>query len=129
MARQIVTVAPIFLVGLTGFLLAIQQDGIVSDRELSLFFTTFVLLQFWNLFNAKCFGLNHSIVGHLANNKSFWGIALVILLGQVLIVQFGGSVFRTVPLSWQEWIAIIGGTSVVLIAGEIWRFVARQSNA
>ena len=127
MARQIVTVAPVFLVGLTGFLLAIQQDGIVSDRELSLFFTTFVLLQFWNLFNAKCFGLNHSIVGHLANNKSFLAIALAILLGQVLIVQFGGGVFRTVPLSWQEWIAIIGGTSVVLIAGEIWRFVARRT--
>jgi Ca2+-transporting ATPase len=126
MAIAIFTVAPIFLVFLLGFLLYIQEDGTVTKYELSLFFTTFVMLQFWNLFNAKCFGLNKSAFSNLFENKGFITIATVILLGQILMVQFGGSLFRTVPLSVQDWLMIIGGTSSVLWLGEAARFFARM---
>ncbi|WP_443029256.1 calcium-translocating P-type ATPase, PMCA-type [Spirulina sp. CS-785/01] len=125
MAVNIFTVAPLFLAFFIGFLLYIQQDGVVTGYELSLFFTTFVMLQFWNLFNAKCFGLQESALVHLWNNKGFVAIASVIFLGQVLMVQFGGDFFRTVPLSFPDWLVIIGGTSVVLWVGEISRFLAR----
>ena len=123
MARNILSVAFIFLVFFIGFLLYIQQDGVVSDYELSLFFTTFVMLQFWNMFNAKCFGLKESVFEHLGENKRFIGIAIVILVGQIFIVQFGGSVFRTIPLSWQDWLIIISSTSIVLWLGEIKRYL------
>jgi len=125
MAINIFSVAPFFLAFLTGFLLYIQQDGVVTPYELSLFFTTFVMLQFWNLFNAKCFGLKESAFAHLGANKGFLAIAFIIFFGQILMVQFGGDLFRTIPLSWQDWLAIVGGTSVVLWVGEIGRLIAR----
>jgi Ca2+-transporting ATPase len=122
MAVNIFSVAAIFLVFLVGFLLHIQQDGVINAYELSLFFTTFVMLQFWNMFNAKTFGLKESAFAHLSQNKGFILIALLIFIGQILMVQFGGSIFRTVPLSWPDWTIIIASTSLVFWIGEIGRF-------
>ena len=59
-------------------------------------------------------------------NKSFLAIAAAIFVGQILIIQFGGSIFRTVPMSLTDWVAIIGATSIVLWVGEAWRFFQRQ---
>lgn len=126
MAVNIFSVAPIFLAFLVGFLLYIQSDRIVTSYELSLFFTTFVMLQFWNLFNAKCFGLNESAFANLGENKGFLIIAAIVFFGQILMVQFGGNFFRTIPLSLTDWLTIIGSTSVVLWLGEITRFLARM---
>jgi Ca2+-transporting ATPase len=98
-----------------------------TDHELSIFFTFFVLLQFWNLFNARCLGLVQSAFKGMFENKGFVVIATAILVGQILIVQFGGKFFRTVPLSLNDWLIIIGSTSLVLWIGEIWRLVARLS--
>ncbi|EAW38481.1 calcium-translocating P-type ATPase, PMCA-type [Lyngbya sp. PCC 8106] len=126
MATSIFSVGLIFLVFLIGFLVYIQRDQIITPYELSLFFTTFVMLQFWNLFNARCFGLKQSAFSNLFSNWSFVGIAVVILIGQILMVQFGGQVFRTVPLCLTDWLIIIGGTSIVLWIGEIRRFFARR---
>jgi len=125
MAVSIFSVGSIFLVFLAGFLLYIQQDKLVTPYELSLFFTTFVMLQFWNIFNARCFGLKQSAFANLGSNWSFLGITVVILIGQILMVQFGGYVFRTVPLSLTDWLLIIGSTSIVLWVGEIWRLISR----
>jgi Ca2+-transporting ATPase len=125
MATSIFSVGLIFLVFLIGFLVYIQRDQVITPYELSLFFTTFVMLQFWNLFNARCFGLKQSAFSNLFSNWSFVGIAVVILIGQILMVQFGGQVFRTVPLCLTDWLIIIGGTSIVLWIGEIRRFFAR----
>lgn len=123
MTVSIFSVASIFLVFFVGFLLYIQRDQIVTPYELSLFFTTFVMLQFWNLFNAKCFGLKESAFSSISKNSSFLAIAGLIFVGQILIVQYGGAVFRTVPLSLRDWLIIIGGTSIVLWVGEIWRII------
>lgn len=129
MAVNIFAVGLIFLIFMIGFLLYLQGDGGINEEteagkyKLSVFFSVFVLLQFWNLFNAKCLGRVGSAFSGIGENKSFLLIAAVILIGQILIVQFGGDVFRTVPLSLQEWAIIIGGTSVVLWIGEAWRLL------
>ena len=125
MALNIFTVSPLFLAFLVGFLMYIQQDGIVTAYELSAFFTTFVMLQFWNLFNAKCFSLKQSVFAQIGNNLGFTAIAATIFIGQILMVQFGGKLFRTVPLSGQDWLLIVAGTSIVFWIGEIWRAIAR----
>ncbi|HEY9670229.1 MAG TPA: cation-translocating P-type ATPase [Waterburya sp.] len=125
MAQNIFTTGACFLIFLVGLLLYIRQDETISNYELSVFFAIFVMFQFWNLFNARCLGLKQSAFSELSKNKNFLVIAATIFVGQILIIQFGGSVFRTVPLSLPDWISIIGGTSVVLWAGELWRWILR----
>jgi len=125
MMQSILGTGLTFLAFLVGFLLYLGRDGEMSPRELSVFFAVFVLIQFWNLFNARCLGLNQSAFKGLWSNKGFVAIAATIFFGQILIVQLGGTVFRTVPLSWQDWSAIVGATSVVLWVGELWRLRRR----
>lgn len=100
-----------------------------ADRvpySLSFFFTTFVMLQLWNMFNAKAFQTGKSAFNNMKGSKGFMIVALVILLGQVLIVEVGGDVFRTVPLELRDWGIIIGGTSFVLWFGELFRLFSRK---
>lgn len=97
---------------------------LVSNRcSLTEFFTIFVMLQFWNLFNARVFGQNRSVFNGLFRNKAFIGIAAIIFIGQVLIVQFGGDVFRTEPLSLTTWLYIVGITSLIAIIPEIFKTI------
>ena len=93
--------------------------------SLSFFFTVFVMLQFWNMFNAKAFRTGRSAFSNMGQSKGFISVALVILIGQILIVEFGGEVFRTVPLQLRDWIIIIAGTSPVLWIGEIVRLIKK----
>lgn len=92
----------------------------ISSHEVSIYFTTFVFLQFWNLFNAKSFGSGHSAFHNARDSKVFYAIIAVILVGQILIVQYGGLMFDVEPLALSEWVKIIGGTSLVMICGEIY---------
>jgi Ca2+-transporting ATPase len=98
-------------------------EGERGAYSLSYFFTVFVLLQFWNMFNAKAFLTGKPAFSGLGKSAGFILVAFVILTGQVLIVEFGGEVFRTVPLAFRDWLVIIGATSFVLWAGEIVRLV------
>lgn len=98
------------------FLSILLYRNVVSLTE---FFTIFVLLQWWNLFNARVFGQRRSIFDGLLKNPAFIGISLVILVGQFIIVQFGGEMFRTEPMSMQTWGNILGGTSLVVIIREL----------
>ena len=93
----------------------------LSPYQLSLFFTTFVMLQFWNMFNAKAFMSGHSAFAELHRCKGFLLIAAVILVGQILIVTIGGEMFSVVPLLLLHWLIIIASTSLVLLVGEIFR--------
>ncbi len=96
-----------------------------ASQELTIFFTLFVLLQFWNLFNAKAFGRNESALSKITENHSFLLIASCILIGQFLIVQFGGQIFRTTPLDMKTWLILFVSSSIVLWVGEIIRFILR----
>ncbi|GAB4533974.1 MAG: hypothetical protein Tsb0014_19860 [Pleurocapsa sp.] len=126
MLRNIITTGLGFLLVLTAFLLYIGRDGDISDYELSLFFSTFVFLQFWNMFNARCLGSNRSAFTKLGQNKGFIAIATAIFVGQISIVQLGGTIFRTIPLSCSDWLAIVSLTSIVLWLGEWQRFKMRS---
>ena len=103
-----------------------RGKGGVDIHELTWFFTTFVMIQFWNLFNAKSLGSDHSAFRGFLNDKGMMLVLVLILVGQWLIVTFGGEMFRTVPLSWNEWGIIIASTSCVLWVGELWRTVKRM---
>ena len=95
----------------------------LSNYELSLFFTIFVMLQFWNMFNAKAFLTGKSAFASLGQCKGFLMIALVIIGGQWLIVSIGGEMFNVMPLKFSDWAIIIGSTSIVLWIGEIRRLL------
>ncbi len=92
-----------------------------SIRELTLFFTFFVLLQFWNLLNVRTLGTGQSAFHNLGKCKSLLGVMAAILIVQILIVQFGGKVFRTEPLDLKTWLILLGTSSLVLWIGEIVR--------
>ena len=98
----------------------VTHDGL-SAYELSLFFTTFVMLQFWNLFNARAFKTSHSAFHNLRTCRGFITIACVILFGQVAIVELGGQMFNVTPLHWLDWLLIIIFTSPVMLLGELQR--------
>lgn len=126
MRNNILGVGLGFLVILMGLLAYFKTlPGGMEVHHLTVFFTIFVMLQFWNLFNASVFGTNHSIFKDASHALGMLSVALIILMGQFLIVTFGGKVFRTEPLPLMEWLYIIGGTSIVLWIGEIWRGIQR----
>mgnify|MGYP001037108573 FL=1 len=127
MRNNIFGVGAGFLIVLMGLLAFFKNmPGGMDVHHLTVFFTIFVMLQFWNLFNASVFGTNHSIFKDASHAMGMLGVALIILVGQFIIVTFGGKVFRTEPLPALEWVYIIAGTSVVLWIGEIWRGVKRM---
>jgi len=97
----------------------------LTPYELSLIFTTFVMLQFWNMFNARAFATGRSAL-HLEHCGEFLFIAAMILVGQVLIVEFGGEFFTVAPLRLSDWLIIIGGTSLVLWVGEFMRLFRKR---
>lgn len=127
MANRIFSVGILFVVFLLAVLIYFNHtDGELTAYELSQFFSIFVLLQFWNMFNAKAFGTNKSAFAELKESKGFLSVALLILIGQYLIVTFGGQMFSVVPLSWADWGYIIAGTSIVLWIGEIIRLLGKK---
>lgn len=102
-----------------------NEQGDISRYDLSVFFTTFVMLQFWNMFNAKAFLSGGSAFKNLKGSAGFLIVMLIIPIGQFLIVEFGGDVFRTVPLTLRDWGMIIGTTSLVLWIGELMRLLKK----
>jgi len=114
-----------FFALMLGLLWHYESTGGLSVRELTIFFTVFVMLQWWNLFNAKSLGTTHTAFRGVFADKGMIIVLLIILVGQWLIVSFGGRMFRTEPLGLETWLWIIGGTSPVLWIGEAIRMVAR----
>ena len=126
MRYNIIGVGSIFLIVLLGLIYYFTYTGSgMTEYRLTVFFTFFVMLQFWNLFNARVFGTTDSAFKGISKSYGMELIVLAILGGQFLIVQFGGAVFRTTPLDWQTWLLIIGSSSLVLWVGELVRFVKR----
>ena len=126
MKQGILTIGGLFFVVTFALLWYFEQGAGMDDIKLTVFFTIFVMLQWWNLFNARTLGSCHSAFRRIWACRGFLLVLLFVLVGQWIIVTFGGRMFRTVPLSWQMWAAIIGGTSLVLWVGEIYRFLKRR---
>lgn len=122
MWQFILLVGGFFFVLMTALLWALEEKGTISEHNQSIFFTTFVMLQFWNLFNARAFLTGRSAFD-LRGCKEFLFIVALIFFGQILIVQFGGAMFNVVPLDIDDWVMIFLFTSPVLIVGEVVRFL------
>ncbi|MGE4307875.1 calcium-translocating P-type ATPase, PMCA-type [Bacteroides sp.] len=126
MRYNIIGVGTIFLAVLMGLIFYFTDAaGAMSVHDLTIFFTFFVMLQFWNLFNARVFGTTDSAFKGLSKSYGMELVVLAILGGQFCIVQFGGDIFRTEPLNFQTWVVIIATSSLVLWIGEIIRLVRR----
>ena len=108
-----------------GLLYYFERVAGVSAEELTVFFTIFVMLQWWNLFNAKSLGSRRSAFHKFLSDRGLLFVLFIILAGQWLIVELGGKMFRTVPLDIETWLWIILGTSPVMIVGEILRRIRR----
>ena len=126
MLRGIAWTGGIFFLLTFALLWYFERVAGVDDRELTIFFNIFVLLQWWNLFNAKQLGSHHSAFRRLWASNGFLLVLALVLLGQWLIVTFGGRVFRTVPLSLETWGILLVITSPVLWFGELYRLIGRK---
>lgn len=129
MAHGIIACGTLFFAVMFAFLIWCERNGagsIVDVHELTIFFTTFVMLQFWNLFNAKSFGSSHTAFRYLLRDRGLLFVLAFILVGQWMIVTFGGKMFRTLPMSAAEWGTVIGITGVFVFGGgELWRLLKR----
>ncbi len=129
MARGILFIGIVFFIIMFAFLVWCERHGagsVIDVHELTLFFTTFVMLQFWNLLNAKCLGSVHSAFRHFLSDRGLALVLVLILVGQWIIVTFGGRMFRTLPLSLMEWVAITVVTGVLVLGGgELYRAIKR----
>ena len=128
MARTIFGTGIFFTILLTSVLIVLQSNGHMSEQALSWFFTFFVMLQVWNMFNAKAFMTRRSAFAGLWQSKSFLWVIVLIVVGQYLIVTFGGKMFNVVPLSLDEWLAISAMTMPVLLFGEIVRLIQSRKS-
>ena len=140
MATNIFGIGGLFFVILLGILLWFEHSSIKTltdislsfgafdgllEEELSLFFTIFVMLQFWNMFNAKAFMTGKSTFSGILSCKWFLVIAIVIFFGQILIVEVGGQMFNVCHLGILDWLIIVGVTSIVLWIGELARAIKK----
>ena len=126
MRRAIIGAGSLFTAVLLGLLVYFGQG--VTPYQLSAFFTVFVMLQFWNMFNAASFGAKGFFRLGAKGHGAFFAVLLVILIGQVVIVTFGGDVFRTVPLPLCDWLVIIAATSAVMWAGALKKLSGKAEN-
>ena len=118
----ILCVGGLFFLSMTALLWYFERDGHISAYDQSLFFTAFVMLQFWNLFNARAF-LTGKSAFELHQCREFLFIASLIFFGQIFIVEVGGPMFNVVPLQLSDWLIIIALTSPVLLVGEAIRWL------
>ena len=121
MMRGIGVIGGLFFLGMFAMLWYFERIKGVDPQELTIFFCIFVMLQWWNLFNARTLGSHHSAFRRLWACRGFLLVLALVLVGQWLIVTYGGQMFRTEPLSLKLWLYIIIGTSPVLWIGEAWR--------
>ncbi|GHU99052.1 calcium-translocating P-type ATPase, PMCA-type [Bacteroidia bacterium] len=125
MRRMILGAGGLFAVALLSLLVA-WGDGVTVYRQ-SMFFTLFVMLQVWNLLNARSFGSTHGPLGGLGGCRTFLLTLVLIVVGQYLIVTFGGEALRTVPLSARDWMVAVIATVPTLLLGYIARMGKKKA--
>jgi Ca2+-transporting ATPase len=93
----------------------------LTTRQVSIFFTVYIFFQVWNEINCRSLVPDVSGLAGLFRNPVFLAIVGIIVVGQVLIVRFGSSLFRVEPLGLLDWLVIAAATSSVLLFHEISR--------
>ena len=126
MAKHLLFTSLAFVAILLTMLVMIEKDGDISIKSLSMFFTTFVMLQFWNLLNMKAFDSSNLAFHKLLQCRGLLIVLAIIFAGQVIIVEFGGKVFRTCHLNFSVWLQIFLATSLIFLIPEIVKAISRQ---
>ena len=98
----------------------------LNAHQVSIFFTTYVVFQVWNIINCRSLSAYESGLKGVFSNPTFLAVMLLILLGQIVIIQTGGSIFKVQPLGLLDWLIILAATSVVIIKAEVFRFFRRN---
>lgn len=101
----------------------------LNMRQVTIFFTVYVLFQVWNQINCRSLTPERSGLAGLFRNPAFLAIASLTLIGQILIVTIGGPVFKVEPLGVVDWLVIAAGTSSVLLFAEVMRLIRKKSLA
>lgn len=114
----------LFIVTALLMLMKTQALGGTEAQQSTIVFTSFVLFQLWNAFNSREFGVT-SIFPNIHRNKVMVGVVFLTFLVQILVTQYGGQVFKTVPLEFALWLKIIGFTFSVVIFGELIKLIMR----
>ncbi|MBQ1221811.1 MAG: cation-translocating P-type ATPase, partial [Alistipes sp.] len=94
--------------------------------QLTYFFSIFIFMQFWNMLNAKAFESGHSGFTHWKGCGEFVAIMGLIALGQYIIVELGGDIFRTEPLMALEWVLVIVPTMLIAVGGNLIIYLFRR---
>ncbi|AET69124.1 plasma-membrane calcium-translocating P-type ATPase [Desulfosporosinus orientis DSM 765] len=113
-----------FIVAALLFVMNTQLLGGTEAQQSTIVFTSFVLFQLWNAFNSREFGVR-SIFPNLLKNKMMVGVIILTFFIQVLVTQFGGEVFKTVPLDLTLWVKMIGFTFSIVIFSEALKLIMR----
>jgi Ca2+-transporting ATPase len=140
MAWEIVSTAFFFVIAMLALLLGMKNyswfsGGMAQNTEwefsplnahqVSIFFTTYVVFQVWNIINCRSLSAYESGLKGVFANPTFLSVMILILLGQIVIIQTGGSIFKVQPLGLLDWLIILAATSVVIIKAEVSRFFQR----
>ena len=104
--------------------LSFWTEGNLSEYELTLLFTIFVMTHFFYLFNARAFETHRSAL-HFKGCRGLLYISGIIIVGQIIMVETPvlQQFFNVIGLSLQDWIIIIIGSSFVLWIREAWHLV------
>lgn len=104
--------------------LSFWTEGNLSEYELTLLFTIFVMTHFFYLFNARAFETHRSAL-HFNGCRGLLYISGIIIVGQIIMVETPvlQQFFNVIGLSLQDWIIIIIGSSFVLWIREAWHLV------
>jgi len=141
MAWEIVSTAFFFVIAMLTLLLGMKNYGWfaggmpppypewefspLNAHQVSIFFTTYVVFQVWNIINCRSLSAYESGLKGVFTNPTFLAVMLLILLGQIIIIQAGGSIFKVQPLGLLDWLIILAATSIVIIKAEVFRFFRR----
>ena len=118
--QMMITSLIIIAVLLALFVTPIEGFAVGTKLFSSLFFTSFVMMQFANMFIVRGYKY-HRVKGESIKRlytPTFLSVALMILVGQIAIVQFGGEAFRVEPLSMATW-GVICGVSLLIIVVDL----------
>lgn len=136
MLGAILGTAAFFVVAMLALLIGMEHGGwfagtgphsaefpTLTMRQATIFFTVYVFFQVWNQINCRSLSPRESGLKGLFANPTFLAIASLTVVGQVLIVRFGGAVFQVEPLEFRDWLIIAAATSSVLLFAELARRV------
>lgn len=96
--------------------------GGTQEQLPTILFTLFVVFQLFNAFNSRELG-NTSIFKNILSNKLMLGVVAFTFALQIIITQFGGLFFGTVPLSFTMWLKIIGLAATVILLSEMIKLI------